>query len=176
MEQSEIMRISIENVRNIVNNSILLLKDADIVFSKAGFLPIHGNTIGSESSKDINQSPDQPRTFFPQYMTRYYSHQDNKSSSKLLGLNVQFYHFNYEVLSPCLIAAFCKLKNKESRPQYWWIKYCAFETDISFKSDGSVFKYEDEDAEVEFWGLELSQFNNIDDLQKVVISRLLAMY
>ncbi|WP_151736720.1 hypothetical protein [Paenibacillus tengchongensis] len=43
-----------------------------------------------------------------------------------------------------------------------------------FKSDELFFKYEDEDedAEVEIWGLEIAHFNNIDDLQNEVISGL----
>jgi hypothetical protein len=54
MDQTEAMRISALNVRRMVNNNILLLRDADLLLSKAGFQPLYGNTLGCEPSKNIN--------------------------------------------------------------------------------------------------------------------------
>jgi len=65
MELNEMMRISIENVRTLTSNSIQLLRDTDLLLAKSGYNPLHGNTIGSETSKNINQSASSRRNFLP---------------------------------------------------------------------------------------------------------------
>ncbi|QMV42687.1 hypothetical protein [Cohnella cholangitidis] len=115
MDLNETMRVSIENVRNIVGNSILLLRDADLLLSKEGYSPVYGNTIGCEPSKSINQSPDQAGNFFPQYMSRIYSRANGDDGSTLLYLNIQFYHFNIDKMNPCFLAGKFKLKEGITR-------------------------------------------------------------
>ncbi|WP_456273125.1 hypothetical protein [Bacillus sp. AK031] len=65
--QQEIIK-SIEDVRSVVDNSILLLRDLDSIFSGGNPLPVLGNAPRTESSKNINQSPNANGTFIPQFM------------------------------------------------------------------------------------------------------------
>ncbi|GIQ69554.1 hypothetical protein DUZ99_18675 [Xylanibacillus composti] len=175
MEQIEIMRVSIENVRNLISNSIQLLRDTDLLLSQSGYYPLHGNTIGSETSKNMNQSAEQAGTFFPQYMSRYYTAEQGKASSTVLCVNIQFYHFNREALDPCIIAGVCSLKDESLSVQYWWLKYYAFEASTNFVADGSIFHDEDEEAAIDFWGENLALFTDNQVLQDKIVTRLLDM-
>lgn len=178
MDQKEALRISVQNVRSMVNNSILLLRDVDLLLSKAGFTPLFGNTLGCEPSKNINQSYDQPSSFFPPYMSRFYYRNETGAGAKLLCVNVQFYHHLWDEFQPCILAGLCKLSSKGNKPQHWWMKYYAFEFDTNerIKPDRSIYHREDEDASVSMWGIELQELAGIEDIKKEITDRLIEEY
>ncbi|MFF2480051.1 hypothetical protein [Paenibacillus sp. NPDC058071] len=175
MDQNEILRVSVENVRQLISNGLLLLKDVDAQLAQAGFVPVNGSKIGSESSDDIRQTAGQPVTFLPQYMCRYYSRPADVTG-KLLAVNVQLYHYAYDRVVPSIIAAGCNRKNANTPLEYGWLQSCVFDSDQPFYDDGTVFAYEDEVAEARYWALPLSSFQRSEDVQREAVAKLLEWY
>lgn len=185
MEQRDILRISIENTRNIINDSITLLRDTDLQLSKHGFLPIWGNTIACETSKHINQLPNQFNNLFPQYISRSYYHQkdfQNNLETRILFLNIQFYHKDIDYFNPCVLAGVFNLKEAITKLdiiERWWLKFSAFENNIEFTLNGDEFylqPFAEDKTEVVFWGKELITFKNNNDLKEEIIDKLLELY
>ncbi|OLS37731.1 hypothetical protein [Bacillus sp. MRMR6] len=125
---------SINNVRHLINNSILLLRDLDAALSKGGFQPLNGNALGTETSKNINQSMSQYSTFFPQYIARQYVLTEEiitKKVNRILFTNIQFFHGDYEEIPPTFINSVMifpePIENVKTYIENWWLKYTVFE-------------------------------------------------
>ncbi|SDT10394.1 hypothetical protein SAMN05444162_3094 [Paenibacillaceae bacterium GAS479] len=174
MNSNTTMIVSIENTKRIINSSILLLREADLQLSREGFLPLNGNKIGTEHNKDINQSPDQTNTFLPQFMSRFYVPNKAEIESRFIGLNIQLYHVNHENLVPCLIGATGRILQEGLKPRSWWLKYFAYETSMEFKPCDEWFSGEDEEAQVELKGIELSRLHDGNDLRNELLTELIA--
>lgn len=134
LETNKTLTHSIENVMQLINNSIMMLRDMDKALSKYGFEPINGNAIGTETSKSIHQTPDQYATFFPQYMARPYalkSDLDEQKTNKILFINIQFYHSDYYELTPTFISSVIvapkPITDIKNEVKNWWLKNIAFE-------------------------------------------------
>ncbi|MGG3805345.1 hypothetical protein [Metabacillus fastidiosus] len=165
---------SINNVRHLINNSILMLKDLDTALSKHGFQPLNGNAIGTETSKNINQSMVQYSTFFPQYMARPYALLEDINANKvnrIIFTNIQFFHGDYEEMRPTLINSVMILpepvENIKSYIQNWWLKYTVFE-DNSWEEilkNGELNEDIDEDEiRTIFWCRDLLSINGQKEL------------
>ncbi|WP_244159147.1 hypothetical protein [Bacillus proteolyticus] len=184
------MKISIQNVREVINNSILLLRDVDNMVSREGLTSLFGNTLGTETSKNIGQSMDQNSytTFFPQFMCRVYVNhnelQENRVE-KVTIVNVQFYHANCPLLYPTVIAGVFKLPRTftaqeiKEEVNYWWLKYVAFEycSYEKLKFDGTSITVrpwveEKNETEVVFWCHELHTFENQGDIERKIVEQI----
>lgn len=178
MDQQANMIHSINNVRNLINNSILILRDLDTLLSKHRFQPINGNALGSESSKSLSQSMSWYRTFLPQYMARQYaleSEIEEKTVRKILFTNIQLFHGHYEEIPPVLINSIITLpknaKNLKNDIQNWWLKNTVYE-DIKWenvKKHGEINEHVDEEGyKTTFWCNDLLSFNGQKQLSDEV--------
>ncbi|MFB5281805.1 hypothetical protein [Peribacillus sp. Hz7] len=134
MDSNTSIITSINNVRHLVNNSILMLRDLDTALSKHGFQPLNGNALGTETSKNINQSMVQYQTFFPQYMARPYALTSDilaNKVNKIIFTNIQFYHSDYEDLPPALVNSVMLfpeyVEDAKKYVQNWWLKFVVYE-------------------------------------------------
>lgn len=167
---------SINNVRQLINNAILMLRDLDTVLSKYGFEPLNGNALGTESSKSIMQTMDQYSTFFPQYIARQYaikSELDSRSVSKIIFTNIQFFHGDYEELPPTFTNSVMllptPLADVKASIGNWWLKYMVYE-DLKWehvKKNGELNKdVDDEGYTTIFWCNNLIDFDSQEKLIK----------
>lgn len=147
METNKTLINSIENVMQLINNSIMMLRDMDRALSKYGFEPINGNAIGTETSKNIHQTTEQYATFFPQYMARPYalkSNIDDQKTNKILFINIQFYHPDCNELTPTLVSGVIvspkPITDIKNEVKNWWLKNIAFEISNyeDIKKDGDI--------------------------------------
>ncbi|MED0959265.1 hypothetical protein [Bacillus paramycoides] len=192
MNTKDIIKVSIQNVREVINNSILLLRDVDNMLSREGLTPLFGNTLGTETSKNIGQSMDQYSytTFFPQFMCRVYVDNNELQQNrveKVTIVNVQLYHANCPLLYPTVIAGIFKLprtfteKEIKQEVNYWWLKHVAFESCSyeKLKFDGtSITKKpwieEGNETEVVFWCHELHTFESQGDVERKIVEQIKA--
>lgn len=169
---------SIHNVRQLINNSILILKDFDTLLDQHGFQPIYGNAIGTESSKSINQSISDYATFFPQYMARQYALRNDMEENtveKILFINIQFFHGNYNEIPPTLTTSVIvlpeKTKNVKADIENWWLKKVVYE-DVTWKNvkkNGEKNDFvEDEGYKTSFWCTELLSINSHKEISDEV--------
>lgn len=191
MDIREVLKVSVQNVREVVNNSILLLRDVDNMLSQEGLTPLFGNTLGTETSKSIGQSMDQYSysTFFPQFMCRVYVDNNELQQNrvgKVIVVNVQFYHSNCPALYPTVIAGIFKLPHTftaqaiKKEVNYWWLKYVAFEycSYEELKFDGTYITKkpwveDDDETEVVFWCHELHTFENQSDVNEKIVNQVI---
>lgn len=173
---------SIENVRNLIENSILMLRDLDKCLSKHNFIPIYGNALGTETSKSIFQSPDQYATFFPQYMARQYvlkNDLDSNNVSKIIFVNIQFYHPDHAQLVPTFLSGIIvfpkPVENIKSEVGNWWLKNIAFEYSNweDLNKDGESNEIVDDSSYKNiFWSKDLTLFDGqqsiSDEAEKLV--------
>ncbi|WP_099364490.1 hypothetical protein [Fredinandcohnia onubensis] len=186
MDKNEIMVKSIDNVRKLIDNSILILKDIDTYFSDKGFVPILGNAIGTESSKSINQAYDSNGTFFPQFMLRPYVKKTNLENGivgKLAAINIQFFHPKYDLMTPLVINGVFyfqqPIKDPKSELKNWWLKYAVLEYNqserYSYEEIYSVKPFSDDNTEIKYWINPLTSIENQDDVFKTV-EKLISLY
>lgn len=166
---------SINNVRYLINNSILMLKDLDAILSKNGFQPLNGNALGTETSKNIHQTMHQRSTFFPQFIARQYAPTDALQSmkvTKILFVNIQFFHGDYEELPPSFISSVITFpytieKPKESIQNYW-LKNTVYEINKwdDVLMNGQLNKNVDNSRkETTFWCRDLLSINGQEELE-----------
>ncbi|EJS65180.1 hypothetical protein [Bacillus cereus] len=190
MSTKDIMKLSIQNVREVINNSILLLRDVDNMLSREGLIPLFGSTLGTETSKNIGQSMDQNsyNTFFPQFMCRVYVDNNELQQNrieKVTIVNVQLYHANCPLLYPTVIAGIFKLPRTftaqeiKQKVNYWWLKHVAFEycSYEKLKFDGTSITVrpwveEKNETEVVFWCHELHTFENQGDIERKIVEQI----
>ncbi|MGF9964019.1 hypothetical protein [Bacillus rhizoplanae] len=178
MDNNAIIITSINNVRHLINNSILMLRDLDAALSKHGFQPLNGNALATESSKHIHQSMEQNATFFPQYIARQYaleSEIDANQVNKILFTNIQFYHGAYEEITPTMVNSVMifpnAIENVKNYIQNWWLKYTAFEhTDRKkISKNGELNENIDENGiKTLFWCHNLIDINGQNELLREV--------
>ncbi|PGQ79689.1 hypothetical protein [Priestia megaterium] len=188
MNSGEILKVSVENIRSLTKSSLLIIKDVDAFLSKTGFISVFGNTIGTEISKNINQSFNQSSSLFPQFISRFYiSNEELKINEikQVLCVNIQFYHPDLEDLVPVIISGVFKfnspIKDVKRVIQHWWLKYTVFEYEQSepVVYNGKKFicnPFEEGDTDVTFWGRELHELNSESDIINEITSKLLDTY
>jgi hypothetical protein len=183
----DILINSINNVRQLINNSILIMKDLDSYLSEKGYIPIFGNALGTETSKSINQSPDSYASFFPQYMFRSYISLDEKNNekySKVIAVNIQYYHADYEELEPVIVCGFFKfpfvVQDIKGEVDNWWLKFVAFENndhEFSKIKDNDLnicTPFIDDDTVVKFWVQPLTSIIDQSSISNIV-NRLISL-
>ncbi|RPJ95248.1 hypothetical protein CW357_11595 [Rummeliibacillus sp. TYF005] len=176
METNKTLIYSIKNVMQLINNSILMLRDMDKALSKYSFEPINGNAIGTETSKNILQTPKQTATFFPQYMARPYalkSDIDEQQTNKILFINIQFFHPDYNELTPTLISGVIvsprPMTDIKNEVKNWWLKNIAFEISNyeDIKKNGDINEVTDEgNYKNIFWCKDLTLFEGQESINE----------
>ncbi|WP_079506917.1 hypothetical protein [Mesobacillus jeotgali] len=176
---------SINNVRHTINNAILMLRDLDTALSKKGFKPLNGNWLGAETSKSINQSMVDYRTFFPQYISRQYALEneiDKNVVKKILFVNIQFFHGDYIDLPPTFISSVMIFptfnKNLKASIDNWWLKYIVYEEtkwEKVIKNGGINENIDDDKIRTIYWCYDLLSFNKQSVINKEV-DKLLELY
>lgn len=178
MDENTNLTHSINNVRNLINNSILILRDLDTLLSKHGFQPLNGNVLGSESSKSIYQSMSDYRTFLPQYIARQYALEkdvEDNEVKKILFTNIQLFHGDYEEIQPVFINSVIILPNKAQNVkndiQNWWLKNTVYE-DVEWenvKKHSELNEHVDEEGyKTIFWCNDLHSINGQKELSDEV--------
>ncbi len=176
METNNSIINSVNNVRHLINNSILMLRDLDAALSKHGFQPLNGNALGTETSKNINQTMSQYATFFPQYIARQYGLAEEvnaKNVRKVLFINIQFFHGDYEEITPTLINSVMifpePIMDVKTYIGNWWLKYTVFEEKGWEKvlKEGELNKDIDEEGiKTIYWCRDLLSINGQRDILK----------
>jgi len=167
---------SINNVKDMMNNTFQLLKDLDTSLSKHEFQPIYGNALATETSKSIYPST-RYSTFFPQYIARPYAlHTDLEANKvrKILFSNVQFFHVDYEEIPPTLINSVIilpeEVSNIRSVIESWWLKEIVYETVKwgNVLKNGEMNECKEAGYKTFFWCRELVDLNSVKDIQTEV--------
>lgn len=170
MNENTNLITSIENVVSLINNSIILFRDFDKELNKLGFSSVDEKNLSTATTNAIFQSPDSGKTLFPQFISRTYIKNNTNCISKIIQINVQFYHGEYFALPPTLISSIILLKPNHP-PKYGvhWIKEVAFEL-MNFEEDvkkhGEINKFKDNGGYTNiFWCNDLIKFNNPTDVK-----------
>lgn len=181
MNENEVLKMSIQNIREMYSNSILILRDVDTQLSEHQLIPLFGNTLGSEISKSILQSKEQFNSFFPQFMCRVYV-RGEENHLKVAFVNIQFYHPNYPSLGPTVNVGVFTLPESYTSTElkkklyYWWLKSVIFERNSSEPIDvfGNHIETQPwiENGETivcHFWSYKLVHFQHYGDIQSKIV-------
>lgn len=164
MNENTNLITSIENVVDLINNSIILFRDFDKELNKLGFYPVDSKKLDVDIS---NQAIDSKETIFPRFISRTYI---NKSLSKIILINIQFWHENQPKLQPQLfssiIVSTTQLLSKS------WISEIVFNK-LGFnniRTNGVINEYERSSNHIfKFWCNDLIKFNNLMDVKEECI-------
>jgi len=116
-KQSESIKTTFKNLTTIYQETASLLLDASGILEKYGYRCLHGNTAGTEQSKDINN----PQWWITPYVSRYFATQENPDEIKAVG--VFFVNRGCAPIEPLIIIGCFKMKkgeNGEALPYYYW--------------------------------------------------------
>ncbi|MFD2870367.1 hypothetical protein ACFSY7_17885 [Kurthia populi] len=169
MNENDILAISIENVINLINNSILLIREFDKELKKLGYSPYDENNLGNMTSNFIHQNPSDEVTIFPKYISRTYTENYRKKSKKIIQISIQFYHEKQHNLAPQIISSVIVIPlSHSSKYESYWI------ADIAFKfnnyddllKNGEINRFKDSSNFLNiFWFNDLIKFNNPTDVK-----------
>ncbi len=173
-EIADRIKITFDNVIKVYEESASLLQDADSLMANAGYRCIHGNTVGTEQSKDINS----PEWWLAPYVSRYYRSEDNPLDLK--GLGIVFVDLNFKGVDPVVVLGCFRMKqDAEGEPvgyRYWYLR-SAWLFMVPTREMGKVM------AISEKWGFDkgvvqavpLDGIHDLASLQSRAIDPLLAM-
>ena len=117
---SDNIQITYKNVITIYQETANLLQDASSILEKSGYRCLHGNSIGTELSRDINN----PQWWIIPYASRYFVTQENPDEIKVIG--VFFVDRDYVPIEPIILIGCLKMQkeeNEEALPyNYWYLK------------------------------------------------------
>jgi hypothetical protein len=106
-KQSENIKATFKNIITIYNTTASLLLDVGSLLEKNGYTCLHGNTLGTEQSKDINW----PSYWITPYASRYFAATEKSEEIKAVGLF--FVDASHDPIDPIiLIASFKPLHDK----------------------------------------------------------------
>jgi hypothetical protein len=119
-ELSDNIKTTFKNIITVYQETSKLLQDATSIIEKSGYQCLHGNTIGTEQSKDINR----PQWWITPYVSRYFSTQENPEEMKAIG--VFYVDRSYEPIDPIIAIGCFKMKKDEDGKvltfSYWYLK------------------------------------------------------
>jgi len=136
---SDSIKTTFKNLITIYQETANLLEDASSILEKSGYRCVHGNTVGTEQSKNINT----PSWWITPYASRYFATQENPAEIKALG--VFFVDKNYTPIEPLVLIGCFRMKKNEkdefSQVYYSALKEAWFSlvpkrkmrTDLNFK-------------------------------------------
>ena len=110
-ELSDNIQTTFNNMIAIYQESANLLLDASSILEKSGYQCLHGNTLGTEQSKNINN----PKWWITPYISRYFTAQENPDEMKVIG--IFFVDRDYVPIEPIIIISCFKMQRKESEEE-----------------------------------------------------------
>jgi len=173
-KQMETIKTTFGNLFTIYTETATLLLDAESLMEKAGYTCPHGNTLGTEQSKNMNN----PGWWITPYAARYFI--DKKHPHILKGLGVFFVTQYYEAIEPLIIiASFDMKKDDKDEPMdfgYYYLRYIWFNLvtgDEMNKEYSFGEKWNFNKAKV--MAIPLENIKDMDALIKMVIDPLVEM-
>ena len=127
------IKITFQNILTIYEETSSLILDASSYIEKQGFQTLHGNTLGTEQSKDINS----PKWWITPYGARYFVSKEHPEIIK--GLAVVFVDIDYNPIDPLIIIGRFKMKKNEKDGvlpyDYWYLRNAWFHLGQNRKLD-----------------------------------------
>ena len=171
---SDNIQTTYKNVITIYQETANLLQDASSILEKSGYRCLHGNSIGTELSRDINN----PQWWIIPYASRYFVTQENPDEIKVIG--VFFVDRDYVPIEPIILIGCLKMQkeeNEEALPYNYWylrdlwftmIKERKLKVDLDFEGKWNVISGK-------IRAVPLIEVNNQETLKKSVIDPFIAM-
>lgn len=171
---SDNIQITYKNVITIYQETANLLQDASSILEKSGYRCLHGNSIGTELSRDINN----PQWWILPYASRYFVTQENPDEIKVIG--VFFVDRDYVPIEPIILIGCLKMQkeeNEEALPYNYWylrdlwftmIKERKLKVDLDFEGKWNVISGK-------IRAVPLIEVNNQETLKESVIDPFIAM-
>lgn len=171
---SDNIQITYKNVITIYQETANLLQDASSILEKSGYRCLHGNSIGTELSRDINN----PQWWIIPYASRYFVTQENPDEIKVIG--VFFVDRDYVPIEPIILIGCLKMQkeeNEEALPYNYWylrdlwftmIKERKLKVDLDFEGKWNMISGK-------IRGVPLIEVNNQETLKEYVIDPFIAM-
>ena len=171
---SDNIQITYKNVITIYQETANLLQDASSILEKSGYRCLHGNSIGTELSRDINN----PQWWIIPYASRYFVTQENPDEIKVIG--VFFVDRDYVPIEPIILIGCLKMQKEEDEEalpyNYWYLKDLWFtmikerrlKVDLDFEGKWNVISGK-------IRAVPLIEVNNQETLKESVIDPFIAM-
>lgn len=171
---SDNIQTTYKNVITIYQETANLLQDASSILEKSGYRCLHGNSIGTELSRDINN----PQWWIIPYASRYFVTQENPDEIRVIG--VFFVDRDYVPIEPIILIGCLKMQkeeNEEALPyNYWYLKDLWFtmikerklKVDLDFEGKWNVISGK-------IRAVPLIEVNNQETLKESVIDPFIAM-
>lgn len=173
-EVSNNIQTTYKNVITIYQETANLLQDAGSILEKSGYRCLHGNSIGTEHSRDINN----PQWWIIPYASRYFQTQENPDEIKVIG--VFFADKNSIPIEPVILIGSFRMQkgeNEETLSSYYWylkefwftkIKERKLKIDLDFEGKWNVISGK-------IRAVPLIEVNNQETLKEHVIDPFIAM-
>lgn len=173
-KQSESIKTTFGNLIKIYKETANLLQDAESMLERSGYHCLHGNTLGTEQSKNINN----PSWWITPFGSRYFTTQENPA--EIMAFGVFFVDKNHIPIKPLVLAGCFKMKKNDHdevlQYGYWYLKEAWFSL-VPERKMGEVLDFEGKwnfiDGKIR--AIPLDDVNNQETLEKNIISPLLAM-
>jgi hypothetical protein len=168
------MKTSFGNIDEIYNQVGRIILDAEALLEQKSYFCDHGNTAGTEQSKNINT----PSKWITPYVSRYYKNE--RDIKTLLSIGCFFLDINYQVIEP--FVAICKFSLKTDEDgevlsyNYWYIKEAWFnmiENDSLYQKHKLSEGYNYKSGQI--YGLKLEDIKNISDVETKIVGKLLEL-
>ncbi|GAI07086.1 unnamed protein product [marine sediment metagenome] len=164
------IKITFENLIKIYSESSKLLLDASALLDKEGFYCPHGNTLGTNQSKNINN----PADWITPYGARYFISDDHPKV--LLGISIIFIGPRNHPVEPLVVFGKFEMKEEiKSNYEYYYLRHCWYHLcdsqelnkihEIAASPDW-YFK------SVKLIGKKLMEIENLDSIKKIIIDPL----
>jgi hypothetical protein len=173
-ELSDDIQTTFKNIITIYQETANLLQDTSSILEKSGYRCLHGNSIGTELSRDINN----PQWWIIPYASRYFVTQENPDEIKVIG--VFFVDRDYVPIEPIILIGCLKMQkeeNEEALPYNYWylrdlwftmIKERKLKVDLDFEGKWNVISGK-------IRAVPLIEVNNQETLKESVIDPFIAM-
>ena len=171
---SDNIQTTYKNVITIYQETANLLQDTGSILEKSGYRCLHGNSIGTELSRDINN----PQWWIIPYASRYFATQENPDEIKVIG--VVFVDRDYTPIEPVILIACLKMQKRENEEalsyNYWYLRDLWFtmikerklKIDLDFEGKWNIISGK-------IRAVPLIEVNNQETLKESVIDPFIAM-
>jgi len=108
--------VTFRNLISIYNETSNFLLDAQTMMEKYRYKCLHGNTLGTSTTKHI----DYPAWWFPGYAGRYFSKKGEKGINKAVG--ILFVNQNDESIIPLILVTTIKISDRSFKRYGYWLQ------------------------------------------------------
>jgi hypothetical protein len=169
---SKIIFKTFNNVVKIYEDISSLLEDVSLKLDPYGYKCFHGNTIGTEQSKDIRS----PKRWITPYASKYFS---NENDNSILVVCVFLADAKWDPMEPIIVYGKFKMKADESgemmKTNYWSIKEAWFnqKNDMSLNTPHLIENKSNYKSAC-LQAIKLDEVNNQEDIDSKIVSPLIA--